>query len=93
MWQITDKDQLHIKKWENDAIIFLEGPDDTHLIDLNTASILEFLNLNPLSTEIDITHQLNNKYGNTLQQNDVCNILKTLKSLKLVEKISETNQC
>jgi len=91
MWQITNKNQLHIKKWENDAIVFLEGPDDTHLVDLNTASILKFLKLNPLSTEIDITHQLNNEHGNTLQQNDVCDILKTLKSLKMVEEISETS--
>jgi len=89
MWQITKDSQLHVKKWEKGAIVFLEGPDDTHLIDLNTASILEFLKLHPLATEIDITRQLNSEYDNTIQQDDVYAILRKLKSLKMVEEISE----
>ena len=90
MWRIAKNNKLHIKNWKNDAIVFHEGPDDTHLVDLHTASILELLNSQSLTSEKDMVNHLTTEYKKAFQNDDVCAILRTLKSLKLVEEISET---
>lgn len=88
VWALPDIANPIIKIWPEDALVFVEGPSDTHHIDLPTAHILSLLSSQKSIEESEIREYLNSSYDTQFDQSQVHGILSRLQRMRLVEQIA-----
>lgn len=84
---IASLGKLHFRQWDNDGLVFVEGPDDTHLVNLPTIHLLEFLVLHSGSSEVDMKEFLITKLALEFNETEFRRMLTKLLNIRLVESI------
>ncbi len=84
VYSVSSQGKLHIKRWENDGLVFKEGPGDTHLVNLATIHLLEFLSSNSGSSRDDIKDYLRVNLGLEFSDVDFQRMLLALLNNKIV---------
>jgi len=84
-YSITSKGILHIKQWEYDGLVFVEGPNNTHLVSLTTIHLLNFLAAKPNTGQNEVRSFLTSLLGAPLNEHEFQRLLLTLINIKIIE--------
>ena len=88
VWTLPKNINLSIKIWSEDALAFVEGPADTHHIDLPAAYILSVLSEKETAELEDLQLKLNSHSDGEFDHAQARDILSRLQRMRLVEQIA-----